>query len=277
MLGVTSALLLGPCVTAPLAGALLYIAKSGDITLGAAALFALRIGKGIPLIVIWTSGAALLSRAGARMVQGRWLFHFMFLGTAVWYLDRLVEPSGTLDIGRDGDRRLLKPAINTRNVAKLTCIIEGEGDHADFDDFICAVVEAGRFCIEDDAAMRKTRTRVFYDWTRLKLSQYAVFAAGFQMTCHGFVINAYHVLRDNLWLGNSLLGYGNRSYKEVELRSHSIPIRLQRHRTHNTYWRRYEQCPPPFQFAWGHPAKGISNNRPFRQGRTLALGLEIVG
>jgi thioredoxin:protein disulfide reductase len=96
ILGFTSALLLGPCVTAPLAGALLYIAKTGDIALGAAALFALGIGKGIPLIVIGTSGAALLPRAGAWMVQVRWLFGFMFLGTAVWYLDRLVDPSVTL-------------------------------------------------------------------------------------------------------------------------------------------------------------------------------------
>lgn len=96
VLGFTSALLLGPCVTAPLAGALLYIAKTGDIALGAAALFALGIGKGIPLIVFGTSGAALLPRAGAWMVQVRWLFGFMFFGTAVWYLDRLVEPSVTL-------------------------------------------------------------------------------------------------------------------------------------------------------------------------------------
>ncbi len=98
ILGFTSALLLGPCVTAPLAGALLYIAKTGDIALGAAALFALGIGKGIPLIVIGTSGAALLPRAGAWMTQVRWLFGFMFLGTAVWYLDRLVEPSVTLGL-----------------------------------------------------------------------------------------------------------------------------------------------------------------------------------
>ncbi|MBB6486822.1 protein-disulfide reductase DsbD [Rhizobium lusitanum] len=98
VLGFTSALLLGPCVTAPLAGALLYIAKTGDIALGAAALFALGIGKGIPLIVIGTSGAALLPRAGAWMTQVRWLFGFMFLGTAVWYLDRLVEPSVTLGL-----------------------------------------------------------------------------------------------------------------------------------------------------------------------------------
>ncbi|NTE54467.1 protein-disulfide reductase DsbD [Agrobacterium tumefaciens] len=96
ILGFSSALLIGPCVTAPLAGALLYIAKSGNLLLGAAALFALGIGKGIPLILIGTSGAALLPRAGAWMAQIRWLFGFIFLATAIWYLDRLIPPSATL-------------------------------------------------------------------------------------------------------------------------------------------------------------------------------------
>lgn len=96
ILGFSSALLIGPCVTAPLAGALLYIAKSGNLLLGAAALFALGIGKGIPLILIGTSGAALLPRAGAWMAQIRWLFGFIFLATAIWYLDRLIPPPVTL-------------------------------------------------------------------------------------------------------------------------------------------------------------------------------------
>lgn len=96
ILGFSSALLIGPCVTAPLAGALLYIAKTGNLLLGAAALFALGIGKGIPLILIGTSGAALLPRAGAWMAQIRWLFGFIFLATAIWYLDRLIPPPVTL-------------------------------------------------------------------------------------------------------------------------------------------------------------------------------------
>ena len=96
ILGFSSALLIGPCVTAPLAGALLYIAKSGDVLLGAAALFALGIGKGIPLILIGTSGATLLPRAGAWMAQVRWLFGFIFLGTTIWYLDRLIPAPATL-------------------------------------------------------------------------------------------------------------------------------------------------------------------------------------
>ena len=50
-LGFVSALIVGPCVTAPLAGALLYIAQTGDVGLGAAALFFLGLGKGVPLIV----------------------------------------------------------------------------------------------------------------------------------------------------------------------------------------------------------------------------------
>ncbi|WP_169311039.1 protein-disulfide reductase DsbD domain-containing protein [Cereibacter changlensis] len=57
-LGFTSALIVGPCVTAPLAGALLYIAQSGDMRLGAAALFALGLGQGVPLLVAGTLAPA---------------------------------------------------------------------------------------------------------------------------------------------------------------------------------------------------------------------------
>ncbi|HEV7435282.1 MAG TPA: protein-disulfide reductase DsbD, partial [Pseudorhizobium sp.] len=66
-LGFSSALVIGPCVTAPLAGVLLYIAQTGDVVLGATALFALGVGKGIPLILLGTFGSGLLPRAGRWM------------------------------------------------------------------------------------------------------------------------------------------------------------------------------------------------------------------
>lgn len=84
VLGFSSALIVGPCVTAPLAGALLYIGQSANIALGAAALFALGIGKGIPLIVLATLGGGALPRAGAWMENAKRLFGFGFLGSAIW-------------------------------------------------------------------------------------------------------------------------------------------------------------------------------------------------
>lgn len=84
VLGFSSAFIVGPCVTAPLAGALLHIAQSGDMLLGAAALFALGIGKGIPLMVVGTMGASILPRAGAWMEYVKAIFGIGFLATAIW-------------------------------------------------------------------------------------------------------------------------------------------------------------------------------------------------
>ncbi|MCC2613843.1 protein-disulfide reductase DsbD [Neorhizobium petrolearium] len=93
-LGFSSALVIGPCVTAPLAGALLYIAQTGDVVLGATALFALGVGKGIPLILMGTFGSGPLPRAGQWMERVRQVFGFLFLATAVWLADGLL-PAGT--------------------------------------------------------------------------------------------------------------------------------------------------------------------------------------
>ncbi len=95
-LGFTSAFIIGPCVTAPLAGALLYVAQSGDLLIGASALFALGLGKGIPLILIGTFGVGVLPRAGAWMEQMRIVFGFLFLATALWVADPLLPPSASL-------------------------------------------------------------------------------------------------------------------------------------------------------------------------------------
>ncbi len=90
LLGFSSAFLIGPCVTAPLAGALLYIARTGDVAVGALALFALGLGKGIPLIIMATIGGKALPRAGEWMERVRHVFGFSFLGTAVWLATPLV-------------------------------------------------------------------------------------------------------------------------------------------------------------------------------------------
>lgn len=95
-MGFLSALIVGPCVTAPLAAALLYIAQTGDAMLGATALFALGLGQGIPLILFGTAGSRALPRAGAWMVQVKYLFGFVFLGTAVWMTGRILPPPATM-------------------------------------------------------------------------------------------------------------------------------------------------------------------------------------
>lgn len=84
ILGFSSAVIVGPCVTVPLAGALLYIAQSADIALGAAALFGLGLGKGLPLIILGTIGGRTLPRSGAWMTSVNHLFGFGFLATAIW-------------------------------------------------------------------------------------------------------------------------------------------------------------------------------------------------
>lgn len=98
-LGFASALIVGPCVTAPLAGALLYIAQTGDVGLGAAALFALGLGKGVPLILFGTAGARFLPKAGAWMDRVKTLFGFIFLGMAWWLASRILPPTVVLALG----------------------------------------------------------------------------------------------------------------------------------------------------------------------------------
>ncbi|MEO9149233.1 MAG: protein-disulfide reductase DsbD, partial [Burkholderiaceae bacterium] len=90
VLGVLSALLVGPCMTAPLAGALLYIAQSGNAGQGALLLFALGLGMGTPLVVIGTLGARFLPRPGPWMERVKTALGFVLLGTAVWMLERVV-------------------------------------------------------------------------------------------------------------------------------------------------------------------------------------------
>lgn len=87
-LGFTSALVVGPCVTAPLAAALLYIAQTGDMMLGSAALFMLGLGKGAPLVVFGTLGGKYLPRSGPWMVRVKQGFGFVFLGLALWLATR---------------------------------------------------------------------------------------------------------------------------------------------------------------------------------------------
>lgn len=105
IMGFLSALIVGPCVTAPLIGALLYIAETGDPVVGGIALFALSMGMGAPLLLVGTSAGKYLPRAGAWMEPIKAVFGVMLLGLAIWFLDRIAPAqlilalSGALAIG----------------------------------------------------------------------------------------------------------------------------------------------------------------------------------
>ena len=91
-MGVLSAIIVSPCVSAPLAGALLEISRSGDMALGGSALFAMALGMGVPLIAVGVSEGALLPRAGAWMVAVKKFFGLMLLAVAVWIVSPVLPP-----------------------------------------------------------------------------------------------------------------------------------------------------------------------------------------
>lgn len=89
IMGMISGLVCSPCTTAPLSGALIYVAQSGDLWLGGAALYALSLGMGLPLLLLGTSGGKLLPRAGAWMDVIKQLFGFALLAVPILLLSRL--------------------------------------------------------------------------------------------------------------------------------------------------------------------------------------------
>ena len=90
LMGAVSALIVGPCVAPPLAGALLYISQTGDALLGGAALFAMGLGFGVPLLVIGASAGSVLPRVGAWMEKVKQGFGVIMLGVAIWLLERVI-------------------------------------------------------------------------------------------------------------------------------------------------------------------------------------------
>jgi thiol:disulfide interchange protein DsbD len=93
VLGALSGLLVGPCMTAPLAGALLYIAQSGNALHGGLILFAMGIGIGVPLLLLVTVGNRFLPKPGAWMNLLKGVFGFLFLATALLMLRPVLDES----------------------------------------------------------------------------------------------------------------------------------------------------------------------------------------
>ncbi len=96
IMGFLSALIVGPCVTAPLVGALIYIAETGDAILGGMALFSLSMGMGAPLLVLGASAGKILPRAGAWMETVKAVFGVMLLALGIWLLERVAPATTTM-------------------------------------------------------------------------------------------------------------------------------------------------------------------------------------
>lgn len=92
LMGALSALIVGPCVAAPLAGALLYIGQTGDAVLGGSALFVMALGMGAPLIAVGTAGGSLLPKTGPWMEGVKKGFGVLLLATAVWLVSPVLPP-----------------------------------------------------------------------------------------------------------------------------------------------------------------------------------------
>lgn len=131
VMGVLSALLVGPCMTAPLAGTLLYISQTHNLLSGALLLFSLGIGMGLPLILLTLIGERAVPRAGEWMYSVRHVFGFIMLGVA-WYFVRPMLPiiiyqGGMLTLGSGLMLYTLYMAYRQRGVlrygAALLCVL----------------------------------------------------------------------------------------------------------------------------------------------------------
>lgn len=95
-MGALSALIVSPCVAAPLAGALIFISKTHDIFLGGSALFSLSMGMGVPLLIIGASAGVLLPKAGNWMNVVKNIFGVLMLGLAIWIVSPVLNKQITM-------------------------------------------------------------------------------------------------------------------------------------------------------------------------------------
>ncbi|MDB5839084.1 MAG: dsbD [Herminiimonas sp.] len=96
IMGAISALIVGPCVAAPLAGALVYISQTRDVVVGGGALFAMAAGMSVPLLIIGLSAGSLLPRAGAWMGAVKRFFGVLMLGLALWMVSPVIPGWATM-------------------------------------------------------------------------------------------------------------------------------------------------------------------------------------
>ncbi|MDE2402846.1 MAG: protein-disulfide reductase DsbD [Burkholderiales bacterium] len=98
IMGVLSALIVGPCVSGPLAGALVYLSQTRDVLLGGTALYALAWGMSVPLLLVGVSAGSLLPRAGLWMESVKTFFGLLLLGVAWWLVSPILAPLALLGL-----------------------------------------------------------------------------------------------------------------------------------------------------------------------------------
>ena len=137
LMGLISALVVSPCVSAPLAGALVYISTTGDAFFGGASLFALSLGMGAPLILVGVGGGQWLPRAGNWMLDVKAFFGVLLLGVAISLLSRLIPGNSTLllwsllamtyavHLGNFGQLEPLSPWGKTRRGLSIALMVYG--------------------------------------------------------------------------------------------------------------------------------------------------------
>lgn len=116
IMGALSSLIVGPCVAAPLAGALIYIGQTGDVLLGAVALFVMGFAMGSPLLLLGASAGKLLPKAGHWLNSTKAIFGVIMLAVSVWMLDRILPASITMLLS---SALLIIPAIYLKALDSL--------------------------------------------------------------------------------------------------------------------------------------------------------------
>lgn len=116
IMGALSSLIVGPCVAAPLAGALIYIGQTGDVILGGSALFVMGFAMGSPLLLLGASAGSLLPKAGAWLNSTKAIFGVIMLAVSIWMLDRILPAPITMLLAAS---LLIIPAIYLRAMEPL--------------------------------------------------------------------------------------------------------------------------------------------------------------
>ncbi len=125
-MGVVSALVVSPCVSAPLAGALLYISQTGNVALGGSALYAMAWGMSLPLLLVGVSAGSLLPRSGPWMTRVKAVFGVLMLGMAVW----IARPAWPFLVAQvsgqqaSGTHHSVLPFQRVRSVAELDAAVK---------------------------------------------------------------------------------------------------------------------------------------------------------
>jgi len=122
IMGALSSLIVGPCVAAPLAGALIYIGQTGDVVLGGSALFVMGFAMGSPLLLLGASAGSLLPKAGHWLNSTKAIFGVIMLAVSVWMLDRILPPSITMLLSAF---LLIIPSIYLRAIDPIPEIVSG--------------------------------------------------------------------------------------------------------------------------------------------------------